>query len=177
MIPFKPSALVLVLLLAGCSSPPVTSLNIPLHAVNDQGIGTRLGTVKVTPSLHGLVFTPDLGNLEPGAHGFHLHRHPSCAPTGKGGQASAAAAAGRHWDPEKTDQHGAPWGDGHLGDLPALLVTADGEARQPVLAPRLDSLNALRGLSLMVHAGGDNHADHPQPQGGGGARIGCGVIE
>jgi Cu-Zn family superoxide dismutase len=28
----------------------------------------------------------------------------------------------------------------------------------------------------MVHAGGDNHADHPAPLGGGGPRIVCGVI-
>ncbi len=28
----------------------------------------------------------------------------------------------------------------------------------------------------MVHAGGDNHADHPAPPGGGGARVVCGVI-
>jgi Cu-Zn family superoxide dismutase len=29
----------------------------------------------------------------------------------------------------------------------------------------------------MVHAGGDNFADHPQPLGGGGPRIACGVIK
>jgi Cu-Zn family superoxide dismutase len=28
----------------------------------------------------------------------------------------------------------------------------------------------------MLHAGGDNHSDHPAPLGGGGARIACGVI-
>jgi Cu-Zn family superoxide dismutase len=28
----------------------------------------------------------------------------------------------------------------------------------------------------MVHAGGDNHDDHPMPLGGGGARFACGVI-
>jgi Cu-Zn family superoxide dismutase len=28
----------------------------------------------------------------------------------------------------------------------------------------------------MIHAGGDNHADHPEKLGGGGARIGCGVV-
>jgi Cu-Zn family superoxide dismutase len=28
----------------------------------------------------------------------------------------------------------------------------------------------------MIHAGGDNHADHPAPLGGGGARMACGVI-
>ncbi|MEW3177732.1 superoxide dismutase family protein, partial [Escherichia coli] len=30
--------------------------------------------------------------------------------------------------------------------------------------------------SLMLHAGGDNHDDHPEPLGGGGARIACGII-
>jgi len=34
----------------------------------------------------------------------------------------------------------------------------------------------LHGHALMVHAGGDNHDDHPAPLGGGGARIACGVI-
>ena len=28
----------------------------------------------------------------------------------------------------------------------------------------------------MIHAGGDNYSDQPQPLGGGGARIACGVI-
>jgi Cu-Zn family superoxide dismutase len=28
----------------------------------------------------------------------------------------------------------------------------------------------------MIHAGGDNHADHPAPLGGGGMRIACGVV-
>ncbi|WP_324128836.1 superoxide dismutase family protein, partial [Acinetobacter baumannii] len=29
----------------------------------------------------------------------------------------------------------------------------------------------------MIHAGGDNYSDSPQPLGGGGARIACGVIK
>ena len=29
----------------------------------------------------------------------------------------------------------------------------------------------------MIHAGGDNYSDQPKPNGGGGARIACGVIE
>jgi Cu-Zn family superoxide dismutase len=28
----------------------------------------------------------------------------------------------------------------------------------------------------MVHAGGDNHSDHPAALGGGGARVACGVV-
>lgn len=152
-------------------------LSIELHTATAQGEGKALGSVTVTQSDYGLVFTPNLSGLEPGVHGFHVHTNPSCAPADKAGKPSAAEAAGGHWDPEKTNKHGAPWGDGHLGDLPALLVTADGKATQPVLAPRLKTLEQLKGHALMVHAGGDNHSDHPAPLGGGGARMGCGVIE
>jgi len=86
-----------------------------------------------------------------------------------------AGAAGGHLDPQGTKRHGEPWGDGHLGDLPALYVAADGSASNPVLAPRL-KLADVKNRALMVHVGGDNHADHPAPLGGGGARMACGVI-
>jgi len=77
---------------------------------------------------------------------------------------------------KKTGKHLGPYADGHLGDLPALFVTEDGKATYPVVAPRIKSLSEIKGKALMVHVGGDNHADHPQPLGGGGARFACGVI-
>ena len=55
-------------------------------------------------------------------------------------------------------------------------VDAQGNANQPVLAPRLKESD-FAGRSLMIHAGGDNHADHPAPLGGGGARLVCGVVK
>jgi Cu-Zn family superoxide dismutase len=54
-------------------------------------------------------------------------------------------------------------------------VDADGTSTLPVLAPRLKVAD-IRSRSLMIHAGGDNFSDHPQPLGGGGARMFCGVI-
>ena len=87
-----------------------------------------------------------------------------------------ALAAGGHNDPAGAKRHGAPWGDGHQGDLPALNVDATGNANLPVLAPRVKMAD-LKGRSLMIHAGGDNYADLPDPLGGGGARIACGVIK
>src|SRR5690606_19145713 len=114
--------------------------------------------------------------MAPGLHGFHVHENGSCEATEKEGKAVAAGGAGGHYDPEKTGKHGSPWGDGHLGDLPARYVDEDGNASSPVLAPRLKTLADIAGRSLMVHKGGDNHADHPQPLGGGGARVACGVI-
>lgn len=152
------------------------SLDVPLHQASDKGQGPSIGTLHIEQSPYGLVFTPDLHDLEPGVHGFHLHSNPSCEAAEKDGKRSAAEAAGGHWDPKATGKHAEPWGDGHLGDLPALLVTADGKATQPVLAPRIKTLDEVRNLAVMVHAGGDNHADHPKPLGGGGARVACGVI-
>jgi Cu-Zn family superoxide dismutase len=150
-------------------------LSVTVNLAGQDGAGKPVGTVRIGESAHGLVFTPDLKGLKPGLHGFHVHENPSCAPKQKDGKKVPALAAGGHYDPGKTGRHGTAWGDGHLGDLPALFVAADGSASYPVLAPRL-KLADVRGRSLMIHEGGDNHADHPAPLGGGGARVACGVI-
>ena len=90
----------------------------------------------------------------------------------------AGLAAGGHWDPHQTKKHSYPWSDdAHLGDLPALYADADGNSSNPVLAPRLKSLDEIKGHSLMIHEGGDNHSDHPVALGGGGPRMACGVIK
>lgn len=149
---------------------------VPMYWVDEKGAQKPIGEVTISQSKYGAVFVPALKGLPPGVHGFHVHENPSCAPKEKEGKAVAALAAGGHYDPKKTKRHDTPWGAGHLGDLPALYVDRDGTARQPVLAPRL-ALADVGGRSLMIHAGGDNHADHPAPLGGGGARIACGVIK
>jgi Cu-Zn family superoxide dismutase len=164
-----------LLALAFVASPALADLTVTLHQVDETGVGASVGTVTVSTTRHGLVFTPALAGLAPGLHGFHVHQNPSCAPQDKDGKPVAALGAGGHFDPAGSGQHGAPWGNGHLGDLPPLYVDASGTATQPVLAPRL-KLQDLAGRALMLHAGGDNHADHPAPLGGGGARIACGVI-
>lgn len=153
------------------------SITVTVNAVSGAGVGEALGQVTITETVHGLVFTPALTGLSAGIHGFHIHENPSCDAKEKDGKATAALAAGGHFDPAKTGKHGTPWGDGHLGDLPALLVDADGKASNPVLAPRLKSLKDIQGRALMVHAGGDNHSDTPAALGGGGARAACGVIK
>jgi len=147
---------------------------IPMNIVDAQGKSTPIGTIAANATGHGLVLKPALTGLPPGLHGFHVHENPSCAPAEKAGQMSAAESAGGHYDPASTRRHDGPYGTGHLGDLPAVYVAPDGKADYPVLAPRL-KIADLQGRSLMVHAGGDNHADHPAPLGGGGARIACGV--
>jgi superoxide dismutase, Cu-Zn family len=162
--------------LALAASTAFADIVVQLNVVDDQGIGASVGQVTVTESKYGLVFTPSLQGLAPGLHGFHLHENASCEVSEKDGKKVPAGAAGGHYDPAGAKAHATPWGDGHLGDLPALYVSTDGAATQPVLAPRL-KLSDLLGRSLMVHAGGDNHSDHPAALGGGGARVACGVIQ
>lgn len=150
-------------------------VTVTIQAVDANGIGTSLGSIVAEDTRRGVVFTPDLSGLTPGIHGFHVHTNPSCAPKEQDGKSVPALSAGGHYDPSGSGKHEGPWGDGHLGDLPALFVTADGRSTHPVLAPRL-RVSDLAGRSLMLHAGGDNHADHPEKLGGGGARIACGVV-
>ena len=158
----------------GMSALARAGVEIPMNLVDAQGNSKPVGVVTVSESPYGLVFTPALKGLPPGLHGFHVHENPSCAPKDKDGKPVAALAAGGHYDPQGSKRHDTPWGSGHLGDLPGLYVDAEGNAGDPVLAPRLKMAD-LKGRSLMVHAGGDNHADHPAPLGGGGMRIACGV--
>lgn len=152
------------------------TVTVDMNLVDASGTSRPAGSVALSDSPHGLVLMPALMSLPPGAHGFHVHEKGSCAPgPDASGKTVPAGAAGGHYDPQQTKRHGLPWGDGHLGDLPALIVGSDGSAAQPLLAPRL-KLADVRGKALMIHAGGDNYSDHPQPLGGGGGRIACGVI-
>ena len=152
------------------------AFDVPMQLVDAEGGATAIGSISLVAKTYGVLLTPNLQGLPPGLHGFHLHEKPSCEPAEKDSKKTAALAAGGHFDPEKTGKHEGPYGEGHLGDLPSLFVDSDGRATQPVLAPRL-KLTDFSGHALMLHAGGDNHADHPQALGGGGARIACGVIK
>lgn len=137
-------------------------------SVNTTGsTQTVIGTVDFTDTPYGLLITPNFKGLPAGLHGLHLHQHPNCGSDGMD--------AGGHYDPANTNSHQGPYGNGHLGDLPVLYVSNVGIANIPTLAPRL-KLKDLTGLTIMIHANGDNYTDTP-PLGGGGARIACGVIK
>jgi len=101
-----------------------------------------------------------------GDHGIHVHAHANCSDAGQG--------AGPHYDPAMTNSHQGPVGSGHLGDLPRITADHSGLVMQDLIAPRLH-LSDLVGRAIIVHEHGDNYSDMP-PNGGGGARIGCGVI-
>lgn len=153
------------------------SKDVTMNLVDADGVQKSVGQVSISETEHGLLFTPKLNDLPvEGMQGFHIHAKGSCEPAQDEGEMKAAHAAAGHFDPEATGAHKGPYGKGHLGDLPALYVNADGSAEQPVLAPRLRNLSQIEGRALMLHEGGDNYSDDPKPLGGGGKRIACGVI-
>lgn len=151
------------------------SLTVPFSLVSAEGTGRSIGKVVVTETAAGLLFTPALKDLPPGAHGFHVHENPSCDPGEKDGKASAALKAGGHFDPTQSGKHGGPESGGHEGDLPRIVIGPDGTGTTPVMAPRLKKLAVLEGHALIIHAGSDNYSDVPKPLGGGGERIACGI--
>jgi len=160
----------------GAAAVLAADLKITLNRVTAQRVGESVGTIEFRDSSDfGLLIIPRLHGLVPGAHGFHVHQNPDCGPQVKEGAPVAGLAAGGHYDPGATGRHEGPAGKGHLGDLPALLVDADGNTPMAMFAPRLQ-VPDLVGRSVIVHAGGDNYSDDPNPLGGGGARVACGVI-
>jgi Cu-Zn family superoxide dismutase len=163
-------------LLFSCAVASAAEMRATMQMLSEAGTGKEVGTVSISESKHGLVFTPSLTGLPPGLHGFHVHEKGNCGPGQQEGKTVAGFAAGGHYDPAGSKKHGPPWCDGHLGDLPGLVVDASGAANYPVLAPRLKMAD-VKGRALMVHVGGDNHSDHPAALGGGGGRMACGVIQ
>jgi Cu-Zn family superoxide dismutase len=182
---------------------PVLKPGTTLQAVRDQalvqirritaeGTAERVGTLALRAHADGLLAVPLLQGLEPGPHAMHVHTEGSCDPAQADGETRAGAAAGGHYDPEGTGRYRGPYAEGARGDLPNLVVEADGTATIPVLAPRAD-LDEVRGRSVMIHQGADrygprlpgaaaltgghghggsgqDHAAH------GGMRMYCGVI-
>jgi superoxide dismutase, Cu-Zn family len=151
------------------------STTVTINAIDANGVGKKIGTIELSDTNEGLRITPQLTELPPGDHGFHVHVNPNCGPAnGPNGQPAAGMAAGGHYDPANTGKHLGPQGEGHKGDMPVLTVEASGKATKAVTAPHL-TLADVKGRSIMIHAGGDNYSDQPASLGGGGARIACGV--
>ncbi|WP_348771543.1 superoxide dismutase [Cu-Zn] SodC [Azospirillum sp. SYSU D00513] len=164
------------LLAAGAAQAATT---VTINQISKDGVGKEIGTIAVQETDKGVTFTPNLSGLPAGEHGFHVHQNPDCGPAENNGAMAAGFAAGGHYDPSGTKKHQGPQhagSAGHLGDLPALTVAANGEAKQAVTAPNL-KLTDVQGRSLMIHEGSDNYSDEPKPLGGGGGRIACGVVK
>lgn len=143
-------------------------MTIPMYFTAASKPTEIAGTIIISETPYGLLFTPKVQGIATGIHGFHVHMNPSCDENGM--------SAGDHFDPHHTNKHLGPYNNGHLGDLPALYVNEQKEINLPVLAPRIKHIAQIKNHALMIHEGGDNYANVPKA-GGGGNRMICGVIK
>lgn len=112
--------------------------------------------------------------LAPGAYGAHVHGTGRCDPP-------AFESAGPHWNPTQ-QRHGKDNPAGmHKGDLPNLLVGANGQGDFEFTIPDaalsaegpLEMIDA-DGAAIVIHARPDDY--RTDPSGNSGARIACGVL-
>lgn len=154
-------------------SPVIEAAVVVRESAPDVRRSPTFGMVSFEDGPHGLIIKPKLHGLDPGPHAAHIHEHPNCGPDDMG---MLAGAAGGHYDPNGTGVHAGPYGEGHLGDLPNLIVEPNGMASLPVVAPRI-TVADLKGRSLMIHAGPDRYDEYGEHvHGKGGPRMYCGVI-
>ena len=184
--------LVLVVLpLTGCggSDDEVdTSAGEVTADIKDANNGTR-GTVQLAFSDKGYVtVTLETNGLKPGLHGLHVHQTGVCEQRGvdpaNPGMPGFFLSAGGHIA-EGEQVHGD-----HDGDLPTLLVRADGSARMVVESSRLTREEVLDGdgSALIIHEKPDNFGNIPdryttaiddttKKTGDAGTRIACAVLK
>jgi Cu-Zn family superoxide dismutase len=141
--------------------------------------GQTVGWVGLIEDATGIVHVNvHVAGLTPGLHGIHVHAIGACAPT--------FAAAGGHYNP-LGHQHGLDNPNGpHAGDLPNLIVNAEGVGHLDATTDRVtisdgpatlfDSTAGAVGSAFIIHANEDDQATDAT-NGNSGGRIACAVIE
>lgn len=158
------------LLLAACSSWSASESKPQATADLRNGSGQSVGTVAFFEEKDGVRIAVKATGLPPGKHGIHIHTVAKCDPPD-------FTSAGGHFNPTGKS-HGLqnPAGP-HAGDLPNLVVGADGKGSLEYtnkLISVSSGPNAISGASVVIHAGPDD--ERTDPAGNSGARIACGVV-
>lgn len=167
---------VLLALAAFCTPSVAEEAQATLYFLTSDGNGAEVGTITFADINKGVRITENFTGLTPGAHGIHIHENGNCDSTVVDGKIVLGGAAGGHYDPHHTGRHAGPGADGHAGDLPVLTVSSDGTVQGTHDVSGL-SVSRIKGRAVIIHEGGDNYQDKPDPLGGGGGRMACGVIE
>jgi superoxide dismutase, Cu-Zn family len=167
-------AVTAMLLVGGCTTAAVDSSARRGQAVLRDKAGQQVGLATLTEQAEGVQVELSAKGLPPGPKGLHIHGVGKCDPPD-------FASAGAHFNPTGK-KHGRLNPEGsHAGDLPNLVVSADGTASidaitgAATLRPALPgSLFGEGGTSLVIHAQADD--EKTDPTGNSGARIACGAI-
>ena len=165
----------------GMVLPPLVGATPDEQALQPQAVaelrdaaGQSVGTATFVEDPTGVQVTVQVSALPSGEHGIHIHEAGRCDPPD-------FMTAGAHFNPSGR-QHGLQNPQGpHEGDLPSLVVAADGTGTYSAIVQRVtlvpDNLTSLlsdQGTALVVHAGPDDQVT--DPDGNTGGRIACGVI-
>lgn len=158
---------VLAALAALLPALPAAAQDIAAAEVVDRD-GKALGSVQLRATASGTTLvTVALNGLPEGAHGIHLHETGDCS-------ADDFSSAGGHIAGDA--EHGIlVEGRPHPGDLPNVIVQADGVVNAEFFNPGLDISEMIHdddGAAFIVHSGPDDYQS--QPAGDAGDRIACG---
>lgn len=163
------------LLLAGGTLVAGANEVYEAEATLTNTLGKKVGVVEFSQRDDLVRVEAKATGLPAGFHGFHIHSVGSCV--------APFTSAGGHFNLEAASH------PSHGGDMPVLLVNADGRAVMEFETDRFsvaDLLGDLDGSSVIVHALPDNYANvtrYGTPDattlatGDAGGRIACGVIE
>jgi Cu-Zn family superoxide dismutase len=162
------------LVLSGCAGMMQSSTtdNTAAAEVKDAG-GRTVATANLTQLGSAVRIVMEARGLPAGVKAVHIHEVGKC-------EAPSFNSAGGHFNPGGR-QHGAlnPQGS-HAGDLPNLMVSADGTGRLETTTEQISlvtgptALSDADGSALVIHAVPDDF--RTDPTGNSGARIACGVI-
>jgi Cu-Zn family superoxide dismutase len=175
------------LALAACATDGETTEAEPEGAVVSSTIGPPVLTAElrdgqgrtraratVEQSGDSLRVRIEAAGMSSGSYGAHLHTVGRCDPP-------AFASAGPHWNPTG-QMHGKDNPRGmHKGDLPNLMVGADGRGSFEYTIPNasLSGMSPTKlidedGAAVVIHAKPDDF--RTDPSGNSGDRIACGVL-
>lgn len=150
------------------AKPPATA-----KAALVKADGSVAGEATFVEASGGVRLKVDVTGLSAGPHGIHLHAVGTCT-------APDFASAGGHWNPTGHVHGTLATGGAHLGDLPNIVVDANGVGHLDTLLKGASfksgalALFDADGTALVVHAGPDDY--RTDPAGNSGGRQVCGVV-
>jgi superoxide dismutase, Cu-Zn family len=179
MLEHRTAALLAAIALAACGGqargPGGAKLPDPLaNASLFDTLGTRVGLATFSEVDGKGRMGVSVSGLSPGQHGMHIHETGACTPPD-------FESAGSHFNPA-SKKHGLLNPEGpHAGDMPNLVVEADGSADTTftvsanLLARGPESMIGAQKRAFVIHADPDDQKT--DPSGNSGSRVVCGVIE
>jgi Cu-Zn family superoxide dismutase len=166
--------------LAGCamngpmtSREPAAAAEPSATAIIRNSAGLQMAQATASQSGDGIRIRVEAIRMSPGTYGAHVHSTGRC-------DAPDFATAGPHWNPT-SHQHGTNNPQGlHMGDLPNLMVGADGRGSLEITIPSASlsqgatPLLDADGAAIVIHERADDY--RTDPSGNSGTRIACGVF-